>query len=517
MAKAFSVFECDSYADARSLNGGYDFIFVRGCSMIRDGGEGVFIWVAGDTAADNDGTILRPTADPAGNWRRVYEQLINVRWFGARGDGSDATAAINAAIAVANDPEPSFAGTGMSVFFPAGNYVVTDSLASITRDGTHLRGAGINATLIQFAPTSSPSSCVTFSKGGQDPELFSCSVRDMTFAASGDETRQKIAIDVWVTSGFLIENINVTYWSGGGSAHPSIAIRTNGHETTTIRKVLLSADRPISIETNPNDRNIDADHFHFQDLTLMCASSEESCIVVASTVHMSNFTMDGTNALVGGLHGIKFVDTSSDPGECIYINISNIRREQSASANGYVIKFGLWGRQMLNVSLKNVAADISPAYGFYFRNVRVLTLENCTYPGTGTALDMDGKLDQGGQPGGGCWDVALLNTFLQTGSTISALNMVRVLGLQRYNTSYAPFMWFDTAADASPVGISLGGSLTGGSPYSFVNIVTAIGTPKSDLPGDLPIGSLYLNQAGGAGTTLYVKEGKGSPGGWKGK
>jgi hypothetical protein len=232
---------------------------------------------------------------------------------------------------------------------------------------------------------------------------------------------------------------------------------------------------------------------------------------------MNNFTMDGTNSLDGGTHGIKFVDTSPDPQVCLHINISNIRREQSACANGYVIMFGLWGRQMLNVSLKNIAADISPAYGFYFRNVRVLTLENCTYGGTGIALDMDGKIDQGGQPDGGCWDVALLNTYLGPGSKILAPNMVRVLGLQRYNTSYAPFMWFDTATDASPAGISLGGSLTGGNPYSFVNIVTGIGRPKPGLPGDLPVGSLYLNQAGGAGTTLYVKEEPGNPGGWKGK
>jgi hypothetical protein len=161
-----------------------------------------------------------------------------------------------------------------------------------------------------------------------------------------------------------------------------------------------------------------------------------------------------------------------------------------------------------------VTADPT-ANGFYFRNIRVLSLKNCTYPGTEIALDMDGGFDQGGQSGGGCWDVALLNTFFQVGSTIRGANMIRVLGFQRYNSSYARFMWFDTATDASPRGISLGGSITGGTLSSFVNIVTGATHAPVDLP-DLPIGSIYLNQAGGAGTTLYVKEEAG-PGGWKGK
>ena len=515
-SKVLSAYECDTYSDARSLNGGHDFIFVRGCSKLGDGGEGLFMWIPGDTAEDDGGTILRPATTPTGNWRRVYEQIINVRWFGARGDGTNQTAAINAAIDVANNPESYF--EGMTVLFPAGNYVV-DSLAPIARDGTHLRGAGVDASVIQFAPTSDPASCVTFatrSTAGAYSDLYNCSIRDLAFAASGDTGRQKIAIDAYVTSGLLVENVVVTLWTGGGNACPSMAIRTNGHEMTTIRKAFLWADRPISIEINPRDRTIDADHFHFQDLNLKPLLDEESCIAIASTVHMNNFTLDGTNAFGGGLHGIKFVDTSPDPASCNYINISNIRREESCGP-GYTIMFGLWGRQMLNVSIKNVAADLQPARGFYFRNVRVLTLENSTYPGTDVALDMDGALDQGGNAGQGCWDVALLNTFFQTGSIISAPNMVRVLGLQRYNTAAAPFMWFDTTTDLSPVGISLGGNFAKGTLVGFVNIVTGVGQPTGSFPGDLPVGSLYLNQAGGAGATLFVKEGTGSPGGWKEK
>src|SRR5262245_926304 len=135
-----STLECNTYADARVLNGGYAFIFIRGRASTGDGGEGYFYWAADDTANDNDGTILRPAASPSGNWRRVYEQLISVRWFGATGDGSDATSAIDAAIAVANDPESFF--VGMTIFLPAGNYIVSAPLTAIRHDNTHLLGAG---------------------------------------------------------------------------------------------------------------------------------------------------------------------------------------------------------------------------------------------------------------------------------------------------------------------------------------------------------------------------------------
>jgi len=58
-----------------------------------------------------------------------------------------------------------------------------------------------------------------------------------------------------------------------------------------------------------------------------------------------------------------------------------------------------------------------------------------------------------------------------------------------------------------PAGISLGGNLAEGTRSGFVNIDTGVGKPKASFPGDLAVGSIYLNQAGGAGATLFVKEG----------
>lgn len=86
-----------------------------------------FSWVAGDggglfrldttdtTSADNGGTII---VDAAGNrWKRQFTGPLNVRWFGARGDGTtNDTAAVQATI----DAVVAI-GSGV-VYFPRGTY-----------------------------------------------------------------------------------------------------------------------------------------------------------------------------------------------------------------------------------------------------------------------------------------------------------------------------------------------------------------------------------------------------------
>ena len=67
------------------------------------------------SAVDTDG---KPTG-----WRKKYRDMLNVRDFGAKGDGStDDTAAIQAAI------DKAVSTLAMAVYVPAGTYIITAPL-----------------------------------------------------------------------------------------------------------------------------------------------------------------------------------------------------------------------------------------------------------------------------------------------------------------------------------------------------------------------------------------------------
>jgi len=104
-----------------------DFVY-----FVRDEGrEGAFVYRPGDLSTpDNGGTVLASAA--GARFIRLTQGELNVRWFGARGDGStDDTAAFRGALAEA---------AGKTLLVPAGVYRLTDTIV-IPRN-TILRGAG---------------------------------------------------------------------------------------------------------------------------------------------------------------------------------------------------------------------------------------------------------------------------------------------------------------------------------------------------------------------------------------
>lgn len=122
-------------AELRALRSGqagaYGQVQALGYYAAGDGGGGLFVWDGASTAADDGGTVIRPSISPTtGRWLRVKAGAINVLWFGAKGDGAtDDTAAINAARAVS-------VSAGRALYLPPLRYLVKDGAhAGRTADG----------------------------------------------------------------------------------------------------------------------------------------------------------------------------------------------------------------------------------------------------------------------------------------------------------------------------------------------------------------------------------------------
>ena len=96
-----------------------------------DGGGGLFYWDSTSTETDNGGTIIQATGVITGRWKRVFSGAVNVKWFGAKGDGvTDDTVAIASSLAISSHivfPSPSV------------SYLMTSKL---TTNGHHLEGVG---------------------------------------------------------------------------------------------------------------------------------------------------------------------------------------------------------------------------------------------------------------------------------------------------------------------------------------------------------------------------------------
>ena len=96
-------------------------VVLEGYDTPGDGGGGTFYYRANSRAEEDGGTVIRGAAK--GRFIRSYESnAVNVKWFGAKGDGkTDDTAALQAAI---NALPP----TGGTVTVPGGVYCISKTL-----------------------------------------------------------------------------------------------------------------------------------------------------------------------------------------------------------------------------------------------------------------------------------------------------------------------------------------------------------------------------------------------------
>jgi hypothetical protein len=153
--QATSIAELKTYGASMANN---DTITVLGYYAAGDLGGGTFYWDSASTEADDGGMIIQATGVTTGRWIRIYDSVINVRWFGARGidaisDGThydyDDAPAINAAVLAANSRTSETLGN--TVFLPAGKYPIKQPVKPYI--GTKFIGEGSGLGSIDPSPS----------------------------------------------------------------------------------------------------------------------------------------------------------------------------------------------------------------------------------------------------------------------------------------------------------------------------------------------------------------------------
>lgn len=120
IADALETTTVRNYSELRAVDGtGLKIAQLSGRSSPGDGGVGAFFWTPG-SGSDDRGAILTGSG---GYWSRFNAETLNVKWFGATGDGvTDDAPAFRLAVsasAMRNPPTP--------IFVPAGVYVMSSS------------------------------------------------------------------------------------------------------------------------------------------------------------------------------------------------------------------------------------------------------------------------------------------------------------------------------------------------------------------------------------------------------
>jgi len=196
--------QVDTIADLRAMTEKPDTVYVTGYYTAGDGAFGSHFFKRVDSAGvDNTGTIIVPTGVTTYYYALQYEGAVNVKWFGAVGDGvTDDTVAIQRAI-----------NSNLWVYIPKSEYLITNMIQ--LQYNSVLRGQSKSNSIIKIDGTFNLSSVGVIKSTSQEPGFV---IEEITidFYQNTSETVRANLIQyppaIWAqnTPRFRISNVRIT-------------------------------------------------------------------------------------------------------------------------------------------------------------------------------------------------------------------------------------------------------------------------------------------------------------------
>ncbi|MDD4475193.1 MAG: glycosyl hydrolase family 28-related protein [Eubacteriales bacterium] len=192
-------------------------IVLKGYYKVGDGAGGLFFWDPESTAPDNGGTVIKINSTDVGRLIRIHEEnSLNVKWFGAKGNGSgDDYLAIQSAI----DALPIYGGT---VSLPGGTYPVSSPIVIgngdggegfSTRNGIKLIGEGGGFATWTNVPTQIIATAVMDSVIDVKGRISDCYIQSLYINGG---SKAKNGLTLTAISGCIISNLKIIQFTEKG-------------------------------------------------------------------------------------------------------------------------------------------------------------------------------------------------------------------------------------------------------------------------------------------------------------
>lgn len=297
------------------------------------------------SSATIDGGLTLAASGGVGRIRRIRDRsFINVKWFGAKGDGTtDDTAAFQAAIDAASGLMAPAIYPGCDVYIPPGNYIITDTLKMWRSRGCEnirVYGADTAGTYV--------TSTQLFWRGMSYDPLDASTKKPMFWLAGNDFTLENFAIK---SSSFLNLYSGVEVGSISASA---IAITHNKFFGLAVVGTSLShiANGITVGSIYPQDGNLENMVFEdcqFDSIGMATGVTDNNGVWIVSgqPINSSFFRCHFTDSLPGarGMHGV----TNYAPSATLTLNDCDFQSQEIGVGTAFCsVNIGISGGEAEN-------------------------------------------------------------------------------------------------------------------------------------------------------------------------